>query len=121
MSRRNQRLAEDIREEVAKILASEMKDPRLGFITVTRVALAADLRTARVLVSVMGDDHQRTQSLRALGQAAGWVRRELGRRLSIRHTPEVQFVNDEGIEATERVARLLAETEAAGKSEPDDE
>jgi ribosome-binding factor A len=72
--RRNQRLAEEIREEVAQIIAGGLKNPKLGFVTVTRVELTADLRTARVLVSAMGDPKQKTQSLRVLHQAAGWVR-----------------------------------------------
>jgi ribosome-binding factor A len=122
--RRNERLAEEIREEVAQILAGDMKNPKLGFVTVTRVQLTADLRTARVLVSAMGDPAQKKQSLRVLHQAAGWVRRELGRRLSVRHTPEVMFVHDEGLDHTDRVARLLEETQAAKpevEPEPEDE
>lgn len=118
--RRNARLAEEIREEVAKIIAGGMKNPKLGFVTVTRVELTADLRTARVLVSAMGDSAQKKQSLRVLHQAAGWVRRELGRRLSIRHTPEVVFVNDAGLDYTDRVAKLLEQVETE-KPEPDDQ
>src|SRR4029079_14018515 len=86
--RRNERLAGEIREEVAQILAGGVKNPKLGFVTVTRVELTADLRTARVFVSAMGDPVQRKQSLRVLHQAAGWVRRELGRRVSTPPTPE---------------------------------
>ena len=118
--RRNERLAGEIREEVAQILAGGVKNPKLGFVTVTRVELTADLRTARVFVSAMGDPVQRKQSLRVLHQAAGWVRRELGRRLSARHTPEVIFHNDAGLDYTERVAQLLEETQA-GKPDPDEE
>ena len=113
-------MAGEIREEVAQILAGGVKNPKLGFVTVTRVELTADLRAARVFVSAMGDPVQRKQSLRVLHQAAGWVRRELGRRLSTRHTPEVIFHNDAGLDYTERVAQLLEETEA-GKPDPDEE
>ena len=119
--RRVERLAEEIREEVAQILAGDMKNPKLGFVTVTRVELTADLRTARVFVSAMGDPGQRRQSLRVLHQAAGWVRRELGRRLSTRHTPEVIFQHDVGLDHTDRVAQLLEEAQAAKpEPEPDD-
>ena len=107
--RRGARLAEEIREEVARIIGGGMKDPRLGFVTVTRVSLTADLRTARVLISILGDPKERAKSLGILRRASGFVRRELGQRLNIRHTPEVVFVHDEGLDNSERVARLLDE------------
>ncbi len=107
--RRNERLAEEIREEVAKIIGTGLKDPRIGFVTVTRVELTADLRTARVHVGVLGQAAEREKTLAGLRQAAGFVRRELGRRVRVRHTPELQFLYDQGLDATERVARLLNE------------
>ena len=109
MGRRPERLAEEIREEVARMVATELKDPRLGFVTVIRVELAHDLRYARVHVGVLGDEREREKSLVALRSASGFVRRELGRRLRIHHTPEIDFRYDKGIEATDRVARLLQE------------
>ncbi len=109
MGRRPERLAEEMREEVARMIAFELKDPRLGFVTVTRVELAHDLRYARVHVGVMGSEAERDKSLTALRSAAGFIRRELGRRLRIHHTPEVDFRYDKGLDATDRVARLLAE------------
>jgi ribosome-binding factor A len=107
MGRRPERLAEGIREEVARIVASDLKDPRIGFVTITRVEVTRDLSHARVLVGVLGGDAERERSLAALKSAAGFVRRELGRRLRIRVVPEVEFRYDKGIEATDRVARLL--------------
>lgn len=107
--RRIQRLTEEIREEVAQILGSGLKDPRIGFVTVTRVELTADLRETRVYVGVLGDAKQRQRSLEGLRQATGFVRRELGRRLSLRHTPELEFVFDTGLDAAARVAHLLDE------------
>lgn len=121
IGRRAERLAEEIREEVAKIVGGELKDPRIGFVTVTRVELTADLRTARVHVGILGDAAQREKTLGGLRQAAGFVRRELGRRIRIRHTPEVQFHYDEGLDATERVARLLEETRERDAEGPEDE
>jgi len=109
MGRRPERLAEEIREEVARMIVSELKDPRLGFVTVVRVELAHDLRYVRVHVGVLGSEAEREKSLTALRSAAGFVRRELGRRLRIHHTPEVDFRYDKGLEATDRVARLLQE------------
>ena len=115
MGRRPERLAEEIREEVARMVATELKDPRLGFVTVIRVELAHDLGYAKVYVGVLGDEREREKSLTALRSAAGFVRRELGRRLRIHHTPEIDFRYDKGIEATDRVARLLREEEGRGK------
>jgi ribosome-binding factor A len=109
MGRRAERLAEEIREQVARMIASDLKDPRLGFVTVTRVELAHDLGHARIHVGVLGSEAEREKSLQALRQASGFVRRELGKRLRIRHTPEVDFRYDKGLDATDRVARLLDE------------
>ena len=107
--RRANRLGGQIREEIAKMVATDMKDPRLGFITVTRVDLTSDLRYARVYVSALGEGKGGGASLEVLKGAAGFVRREIGRRLRIRFSPEIDFRHDPGLEATERVARLLAE------------
>jgi ribosome-binding factor A len=93
------------------MVASELKDPRLGFVTVTRVELTSDLGHARVHVSVLGGEEERESSLAALRSAAGFVRREIGRRFRIRHAPEIDFRYDKGIEATDRVARLLDEAD----------
>jgi ribosome-binding factor A len=113
--RRPLRLAEEVREEVARMVASELKDPRLGFVTVVRVELAHDLRNARVYVGVLGSEAEREKSLVALRSAAGFIRRELGRRLRIHHSPEIDFRYDKGLEATDRVARLLQEDAAREK------
>lgn len=127
MSRRTERLAEEIREEVALLIAGELKDPRIGFVTVTRVEVTPDLRTARVYVGVLGTEKQRTTSLAGLKQGAGFLRRALGRTLRLRHTPELVFQYDEGLEASDRVAKLLAEIGSrptaapAEDSEDDDE
>lgn len=128
MGRRAERLAEEIREQVAQMIASGLKDPRLGFVTVTRVELAHDLGHARVYVGVLGSEAEREKSLQALRQASGFVRRELGKRLRIRHTPEIDFRYDKGLDATDRVARLLEEDRlrstaapaAAGETEGED-
>jgi ribosome-binding factor A len=115
MGRRPQRLGEAIREEVAQMVALELKDPRLGLVTVTRVEVSPDLGHARVHVGILGSEAERKKSLEALRSAAGFVRRELAQRLGIRQVPEVDFRFDKGLEATERVARLLEEDKAAAK------
>ena len=98
------------------MIASDLKDPRLGFVTVTRVELAHDLGHARVHVGVLGDEKQREATLAALRSASGFVRRELGRRLRVYHTPEIDFRYDKGLDATDRVARLLREEDARAGS-----
>lgn len=108
--RRRERLAAEIRVAVADMLASKLKDPRIGFVTVTRAEVAADLEYVRVYVSVLGDETQRRTTLEGLSKAAGFVRRELGQRLRLRLTPEVTFVYDRGVEAADRIARLIDET-----------
>jgi ribosome-binding factor A len=117
--RRPERLAEEIREEVARMVAAELKDPRIGFVTVTRVELTADLRYARVHVGVLGSDAERGRTLAALRQAAGFVRREIGRRLRVRHSPEIDFRYDRGIEATDRVARILKDVRTSEGEMPE--
>jgi ribosome-binding factor A len=117
LSRRTERLGGQIRDEVAQMVASELKDPRLGFVTVTRVELTSDLRHARVYVGALGEEGETGQSLAVLRNAAGFVRREIGRRLRIRFAPEIDFRYDRGLEATDRVARVLAEDEAARRED----
>ena len=117
MTRRTERLEGEIREAVAEIIGTALKDPRIGFVTVTRVDLTADLRSARVHVGILGEQADREKTLAGLRRAAGFVRRELGRRIRARHTPEIEFHYDAGLDATERVARLLEETRSPEASE----
>jgi ribosome-binding factor A len=120
MNRRTPRLAEEIREQVA-VLIRELKDPRIGFVTVTRVELAQDLTFVRVFVGVLGDAAQREKTLEGLKQAAGFVRQKLGRRLRTHRTPQFVFQYDSGLDATDRVAQLLGEIEREPRSEDGDE
>lgn len=125
MTRRTERLGEEIREGVASLLTAGLKDPRIGFVTVTRVEVSDDLHHARVYVGVLGDEKQRKASLEGLRAAAGFLRREVGRRIRARYTPELAFHYDQGLEATERVARLLADSarpaEEGGPGDASDE
>ena len=106
---RVERLAEQIRDDVAEMIAGELKDPRIGLATVTGIELSPDLRHARVLVSVLGNEDAKAQTLEGLYSAAGYVRRELGSRLALRHTPELLFVLDHGLEDQAKVENLLKE------------
>ena len=105
--RRQARLADQIRVEVAEMLAGELSDPRIGFATVTRVELTADLHHARVLVSVMGGEEDQQKTLEGLSSAAGYVRRELARRLGLRRIPDLVFVLDHGAEDGLKIESLL--------------
>jgi len=102
------RLGDQIREEIAGMIVRELKDPRIGLATVTRVELSADLGHARILVSVLGDEDVRQKTLAGLSSAAGFLRREIGHRLRIRRAPELVFVLDRGAEESERIEALLA-------------
>jgi ribosome-binding factor A len=111
MSQRTDRLDSQIRAELAELLQREMKDPRLGFATITRVETARDLGTARVWVSIMGTEAEREKTMKALTDAAPWLRRQLGGRLTVRHIPQLVIRHDDSIEAGDRVLRLLRELE----------
>jgi len=111
MSQRTDRLDSQIRAELMELLQREMKDPRIGFATVTRVETARDLGSARVWVSVLGTVEEQAVAIKALVAAAPWLRRQLGGRLTLRHVPELVIRHDDSIEAGDRVLRLLREIE----------
>lgn len=111
MSQRTDRLDSQFQQELMELLQREMKDPRVGFATITRVETARDLGHARVWVSVLGSEEEQTRSLDALRDAAPWLRRRLGERLRLRHVPELSVRRDESIESGDRVLRLLREIE----------
>jgi ribosome-binding factor A len=111
MSQRTQRLNSQLQQELMQLLQREMKDPRIGFATVTSVETAPDLSSARVWVSVLGSEEDRTESLRALSAAAPWLRRQLGERLHIRTIPQLLIRRDESIESGDRVLKLLRQIE----------
>jgi len=108
---RQRRVAELIKEEVSQILQHEVSDPRIGFATVTDVEVTADLREARVFISVLGDPEQAQESIAALQRAAGYIRRLLGRRVDLRVIPELTFALDRSLERGSRVLQLLHELE----------
>ena len=109
MNQRTDRLDSQIRAELMELLQREMKDPRIGFATVTRVETARDLGSAKVWVSVLGTPEEQAAALKALIDAAPWLRRQLGERLTIRHVPQLVIRHDDSIEAGDRVLRLLNE------------
>lgn len=112
MSQRIDRLDSQIRQELMELIQREMKDPRVGFATITRVETARDLGHARVWVSVLGSEEERAQSLQALRDAAPWLRRRLAERLRVRQVPALTIRFDDSIESGDRVLRLLNELQS---------
>ena len=106
--KRSQRLSNLLKEEVADIILNKIKDPRLGFITVTDIKLTDDLRIAKVFFSVLKDE-ERENSLKILNEARGFVRNEIAKRLRIKIIPTFEFVFDESIERGFRIDKLLKE------------
>jgi ribosome-binding factor A len=112
MSQRTNRLDSQIQQELMDLLQRELRDPRVGFATITRVETAADLGHAKVWVSVYGTEEEKTASIDALRTAAPWLRRELGARLRLRKVPQLTLRRDDSIEEGDRVLRILHDLEA---------
>ncbi|HET7092786.1 MAG TPA: 30S ribosome-binding factor RbfA [Thermomicrobiales bacterium] len=111
MTRRTLQVGEMLREELTDIIRREVKDPRLGFWSITRVDVPTDLRSARVYVSVLGSDDERAATLAALRSAAGFIRHHLKPRLRMRQIPELEFRDDRSMEHAEAIGRTLREIE----------
>ncbi|HEX4950355.1 MAG TPA: 30S ribosome-binding factor RbfA [Blastocatellia bacterium] len=109
MPYRPDRLAHELRNELSVIVAREVKDPRVGFATITNVRVSPDLRYARIYVSVLGSPEEQKETLAALHRAVGFIRRKLGGRLKLRHVPELQFAFDDSLEYGARMDGLLTE------------
>jgi ribosome-binding factor A len=99
--------AEAIKEEVSDIINKKIKDPRVGFITVTAIKASKDFHYVTVFVSVLGDEDQQQESMQTLKNAAGFIRTELGKRIRIRHVPELRFVQDQSLEHQARISELI--------------
>jgi ribosome-binding factor A len=119
MSRRIERLNDLFQEEISDLLRRQVKDPRLGvFITITQVDVSADLSHAKVYVSVMGSPEEREGAFRGLDAASAFIRRELGRRLSLRRTPRLNFRRDDSLEQGAHILDLLNEVSKQEKGSP---
>jgi ribosome-binding factor A len=121
MSQRTDRLDSQIRQELMELLQREMKDPRLGFATITRVETARDLGHARVWVSVLGSEIERERTMAALRVATPWLRRKLGERLSLRHVPELTVREDDSIASGDRVLQIIQELSGEPTEPPADD
>ena len=116
--RRPERVADIIRLELARVLREEVRDPRVGFVTLTDVQLSPDLRNARVFVSTLDQDEQET--LDALARATPFIRRALARKAELRFTPRLQFIFDHSLATGSRVESLLQEIQPLDDAEPEE-
>jgi ribosome-binding factor A len=118
---RPDRVADQIRSELGALLARDVHDPGLGFVTITRVQMSRDLQQARVFYTVLADDKGRRESGRALHRALPFLRRQIGARLRLKRVPELQFVYDESIAGQDRIEQLLNELHASPAPADDDD
>ena len=116
---RTTQVGAQVREEIMRIIQRELKDPRIGFVSITEVRMSPDLRSARVRVSVLGDEQAQKAALAGLNSARGLIRHELGRNLSnLKFSPEVRFEIDPSIEYSVRISKTLREILPPEPSEP---
>jgi ribosome-binding factor A len=115
---RPERVADQIRAEVSSLIARDLQDPGIGFITITRVQVSPDLQHARVYYTSLGDPAARKNTARALERAGAFMRRQIGQRLRLRRSPELEFVFDESIAHQDRVEQLLQELREQAAAEP---
>jgi len=105
------RISEEVRKEVSSIIQSDLKDPRLPkMISVTNANVTKDLRYAKIYISVLGNDEDKKNALQGLKSASGFIRREVGHRMQLRYTPEMQFEIDNSIEHGVYISKLINET-----------
>lgn len=112
-SYRPTRVGELLQAEIADLLLRQLKDPRLSMATISRVEVSPDLREARVYVSRVGSDSEQKETMEGFTRAAGFIRSRLGRRVKLRHTPELTFLLDTAIADGVRISRLLHELTSA--------
>jgi len=117
--RRSEKVADLIRKEISQMLVKTLKDPRIGFVTITRVAVSEDCRMAKVFFSVMGTLAERERSTIGLNSAKGYVRKELGRRMELRYTPEIMFQFDPSIEYAIHIGEVIHHLEQEREKEKD--
>lgn len=110
-SERRKRVGVRIREEISELLLRKVRDPRIGFVSITEVDLSPDLRVARVFYSVLGSELDRSQAAQGLRSAHGFIKRELASRLHLKFMPELLFILDNSMEQGERMEKIFRELE----------
>jgi ribosome-binding factor A len=118
MTRRTRQVGEMLREELDDIIRREVKDPRIGFMSITNVDVPPDLRSARVYVSVLGTEQERIDTLDALRSAAGFIRHHLKPRLRMRQIPDLEFRDDRSMEYAEQISATIRDIKAADAKRP---
>lgn len=104
---RIEKVSQQLKRELSLIVQNDLKDPRIGFITITRVEMSADLRYAKVYFSILGNDQQKKDSLTALKKASGFIRKLIGAKIRLRYTPQLMFRLDESSEYSFHISELL--------------
>jgi ribosome-binding factor A len=107
VSRRPQRIALQIQQEISLLISRHIKDRRIGFVTVTGVRMSPDLKHAKVYVTLMETEEQKKESLAALHHASGWIRRELGKKIRMKHVPEIVFITDTSQDYGDHIEELI--------------
>ena len=102
-------MAETIHKEISNLLIRGLKDPRIGFVTITSVDVTADLRQAKVYFTLMGSQDERAETQAGLDSSASYIRQQLGRVLHLRHTPEIRFLYDASVDYGQHIEKLLSE------------
>lgn len=112
---RSERVAEEIRKEVATMLFGEIHDPRIGFVTITKVQVSKDLRHAKVYYSIIGSDEEKEKTMEGLQSSSGYMRREIGKRLKLRYFPELTFKFDDSLEYASRIEKIIKEIKSGSE------
>lgn len=115
---RQDRVMEAIRQEVSLIIHDELNDPRLGFVTITKVEMAPDLRYAKIFFSVLGKDEEHKKTKLALDSALGFIRKSIAERINLRLAPEIAFEEDRSVEYSVRIQEILEEVKQLDNTLP---
>ena len=115
---RPERVGDQIREELSMLIAREVHDPGIGFLTITRVKVSPDLQLARVFYTTIGDDKARKETARALGRATPFLRRQVGGRLRLKNVPMLEFSYDDSIERQDRIEKIMLDIQAERAANP---
>jgi ribosome-binding factor A len=121
LTHRVERIAQQVREEVSQMLATEVRDPGVGLVTVTRAKVTADLSLARIYWTILGDAAERKKTAKALERATPFIRHLLAERLTLRRAPEVKFQFDESVAAQDRIEQIIQELHVEDASRKKDE
>jgi len=117
---RHEKVEHAVQREVSTIIHDELKDPRLGFVTITRVELTMDLRSAKIFFSVLGKEQEYKKTQEALNSALGFIRKQIAQRIKLRYVPEIMFRKDDSVEYSVRIQEILQEIKQKDDTEKTD-